>query len=119
MYLLWQGTNYVSLVGWEMPYKNLEFSINKYLRYLINDGLTIGLIWSLFNNKKYLRFTGWLLLFGLLFLVPAYLLLLFYAGDSLSNYLMYLHRITFNPVIMMLLIPAFYYQSKKGSNPHK
>lgn len=114
MYLMWQHVDYVDLLGLPVTPPNARFAINKYVRYLINDGLTIGLIWGLFLSRKYLRFTVWVLLFGLVVLVPTYLLLRMYAGAGLSNYLMYLHRITFNPVIMMLLIPAFYYQRALG-----
>ena len=94
----------------------VAFIVNKTLRYVINDLLAIAVIFGLFSEKKYTRFSFYVMLFGLLVLLPAYLSLYFIQPHGLSSLISHLHRIVLNPVLMMLLIPAFYYQR---STEHK
>lgn len=91
---------------------NFPFVINKVGRYLLNDLFTIAIIYGLFYEKKYLRFAFAVLLFGLIFLLPIYLFLYLSQPEGFSSLIGHLHRLVLNPVLMMLLIPAFFYQKK-------
>lgn len=96
-------------------YQNLNplaFVVNKVIRYLLNDLFAMAIIYGLFFEIKYLRFAFWVLLFGLLFLLPSYLFLYLSQPAGFSSMIAHLHRLVLNPVLMMLLIPAFYYQRK-------
>ncbi len=88
----------------------LPFVVNKVFRYLLNDFCAIAIIYGLFNEKKYVRFSFYVLIFGLLVLLPAYISIYFIKPEGFSSMLTHLHRLVMNPVLMMLLIPAFYYQ---------
>lgn len=90
----------------------LAFSVNKVFRYLVNDLCAMALIAAIFPNKKYVRFAFYVLLFGLLVLVPVYISLYLIQPVGFSSLLGHLHRLVMNPVLMMLLIPAFFYQRK-------
>lgn len=96
----------------------LAFAVNKVFRYLLNDLFAMSVIYSLFPQRKYLRFAMLVLLFGLLVLLPLYLFLYLSQPPGYSSMLSHLHRLVMNPVLMFLLIPAYYYQSRlpKGSN---
>lgn len=87
-----------------------SFVVNKVFRYLLNDLCAMSLIYALFHERKYLRFAFWVLLVGLFILLPIYLMLYLSQPPGLSSMIAHLHRLVLNPVLMMLLIPAFYYQ---------
>jgi exosortase F-associated protein len=90
------------------------FIINRSARFLINDIFAIGLILSLFPEKKYLTFAIIVQVAGLiLFLIPYFILKIYFVhyNGPLINFL---HRLILNPILVLLLIPAFYYQ-KRGN----
>jgi len=99
-----------------------EYSASKYifaksLRYILNDGFALMVIWGLFKNQSYVRFAVIIFFIGFLILLPLYLFLAMNYFIDTQAFLNHLHRLVLNPVLMMLLIPAFYYQQslqKKG-----
>jgi exosortase F-associated protein len=93
-----------------IPTNTLSFTVNKIGRYLCNDLFAMALIYGLFYERKYLNFAFLVILFGLLVLLPTYLVIFIYQPAGFTSMLSHLHRIVFNPVLMMLLIPAFYFQ---------
>lgn len=105
-----QALNYTHAL---QPVEPLPFIVNKLGRYLLNDLLSIALIYGLFYNTAYLRFAFWVLLFGLIILLPLYLAIYIHQPQGYSSMISHLHRLVLNPVLMMLLIPAFYLQGLK------
>jgi exosortase F-associated protein len=99
------SANFTKLEPW-------PFVLNKLARYLLNDLFTIAIIYGLFHERKYLNFSFVVLIFGLVFLLPSYLVLYLSKPEGFSSLLSHLHRIVLNPVLMMLLIPSFFYQRK-------
>jgi exosortase F-associated protein len=89
-----------------------RFLINRTIRFVLNDVFAIGLIFALFGERKYVVFALWVQLAGMiLFLFPYFILKLNfprYNGPLIS----FLHRLILNPTLMLLLIPAFYYQKQ-------
>lgn len=89
-----------------------RFIINRSFRFLLNDGLTITLIYALFGERKYVIFAIYIQLAGLLFiLIPYFVIKLNYPqyNGPLINFI---HRLVINPLLLLLLIPAFYYQQR-------
>ena len=93
------------------------FVFNRLSRFLINDLLAILLIYSVFWNKRYVYLGLLITLFELLIILPVY----FYFKLSLegnseisSPLLSFLHRITIHPILILLLIPGIYLQSRHG-----
>jgi exosortase F-associated protein len=86
------------------------FVINRTVRFLLNDFLTVLLIYALFFERKYVVFALWVQAAGLVFILIPYFMLKFqfprYNGPLIS----FLHRLVLNPTLLLLLIPAFYYQ---------
>jgi exosortase F-associated protein len=94
------------------PY--LRFSLRKMVRVVINDAAMLLIIYALFNKVGITRLAWRLFLIDLLVLLPVYLLVkLTIEGDSeiSSPVLSQFHRLIVNPVIMLLLIPAVYFQN--------
>ena len=87
-----------------------RFLLNRTIRFLVNDALTIGLTYALFATRKYVIFAFYVQIFGLVaFLIPYFVLKLYFPSYN-GPYLNFLHRLILNPTLLMLLIPAFYYQ---------
>ena len=87
-----------------------KYVFSKILRFLANDGLAILIIYGFFGPGKYVKFAAYILLFGLVVLLPIYLVLVIYFYQDTYSFLNHLHRLVLNPVLMMLLVPAFYSQ---------
>lgn len=95
-----------------------RFIFNRTLRFLMNDAFAIGLIYALFVEKKFVIFALYVQVAGVvLFLIPYFVLKVYHPGYN-GPLISYLHRLILNPTLLMLLIPAFYYQkySAKKSN---
>ena len=87
-----------------------KFIINRSVRFVLNDTLAIGVIYALFAEKKYIVFALWVQLAGIVFfLIPYFVLKFNYPGYN-GPLISYLHRLVLNPTLLLLLIPAFYYQ---------
>lgn len=115
----WKEFNFAAMFGdWAISKDELGmlreskqgFLFNRVLRFIWNELMGLIAIMVLFRQKKYIDFSIVVFLFGLLVLLPTYLLFNEYFPQSPITAM--LHRITFNPVLILLLIPAFYYQTK-------
>lgn len=100
----------------EIPIR--RFLINRMFRFLLNDVLAIGLIYSLFPDRKYVVFAVWTQVIGMVFLLLPYFILKLKFPQYNGPLISYLHRLILNPTLLILLIPAFYYQRRivKGPN---
>lgn len=78
------------------------------LRYWINSLISIGVIYLLFPSKNNLWFTFKVYLFTFFILGIGFLV--FYNTSSPGNFraLFYTRRFLIHPVLLLLLIPAFY-----------
>ncbi len=107
---LFQRQDVAILLGVEENF--WRFIINRSIRFIINDVLAILLIYSLFFERKYVLFAVWVQLLGMVFVLFPYFIIKFnfpgYNGPLVS----FLHRLVLNPTLLLLLIPAFYYQKK-------
>lgn len=92
--------------------ETFPFVVNKVGRYFFNDLFSISIIYGIFGEKKYARFAMYVMFFGLLVLLPIYLWLYLSQPAGFSSMISHLHRVVMNPVLMMLLIPAFFFQRK-------
>lgn len=90
----------------------VRFIVNRSIRFLLNDMFAIGLIYALFEEKKYVIFSLWVQIFGLLFLLLPYFVLKLYFPTYNGPLISFLHRLILNPTLILLLIPAFYFQRR-------
>lgn len=85
-------------------------SIHIVFRYLINSILTLAIIGLLFMDKQKVKFTA-LILFGfLVLLLPLYLYMIKTEFSIGVNIGFYIRRFLIQPMLLLILIPAFYYQ---------
>jgi len=99
------------------PYPDIDntwlYIGGKYLRFFINDFCMFLIVYTLFPLSSTMRLGIIVFLFGALLLLPVYLILALNPGDFTVHYIPHLHRITMNPVLMLLLIPAIYLQRRR------
>lgn len=112
-FVAWKTVYNQSFGGQITDGKELNFVISRLIRFLANDLLCILLIYALFNNRRYVMLGFYVQLFGLLVLFPLYIILSLNA-ETYSDYSSFvvLYRLVMNPILMVLLIPALYFQQK-------
>ena len=91
-----------------------RFIVNRTFRFLLNDLFAIGVIYGLFQEKKYVLFSILVQAIGtVVFLIPYFIVKLNYPSYN-GPLINYLHRLILNPTLLLLLIPAFYFQKNKS-----
>jgi len=90
-----------------------RFLFNRTVRFLLNDLFAIGLIYALFEDRKYVIFSCFIQLIGMVFFLFPYFVLKLYFPTYNGPLISYLHRLILNPILIILLIPAFYYQRQQ------
>jgi exosortase F-associated protein len=93
------------------PYTH--FAFRKILRVVLNDTFMLLIIHAWFYDMKVTRIAWYVQVADMFILLPVYLLIkLQFEGDSeiSSPLLSQFHRLIVNPTLMVLIIPAVYYQ---------
>jgi len=92
---------------------NAQFILRKVLRVLLNDFFMLIFIAAWFKEWRITRLAIAIQLIDSLILLPAYLVLKLWAEGNAEisiPLLSQLHRLIINPTLMILLIPAVYFQ---------
>ena len=85
------------------------FVLNKIVRFCLNEITMIGIIHLLFRKASFTRFSIFVMGIGFFVLLPLFFLFWFWIGSHPITSM--LHRLTLNPLLLMLLVPALYYQN--------
>ena len=84
------------------------------LRFLLNTILSLGIIWVIFRDKGLLKLSVILysLLFVLLFLAFSFII---FNSEKAGGFmvLFYVRRFLIQPIFLLILLPAFYFQKNK------
>lgn len=116
---LFQRISYAGVLNTVLPEAlqlvspNIIFSVNKTVRLILNDVACMIFIYAVFQQQVYLKASFYLFLVELFLILPVYLVVkLNLEGDSelSSPLLSQIHRLIVNPLLMVILIMAFYYQ---------
>lgn len=79
-------------------------------RYLINTIISILIIGLIFWSRKYMLFTSYVYVGFFVILLPIYIYFVeseFSLGENMG---FYIRRFLIQPILLLVLIPAFYYQ---------
>ncbi len=112
---LFQRQDVAALLGMESTF--WRFIINRSIRFMINDALAILLIYALFYERKYVLFSVWVQVLGMVFILIPYFIIKFNFPSYNGPLISFLHRLILNPTLLLLLIPAFYYQKRHSPQP--
>lgn len=115
---LFQRVNFAGLLYSIIPWQWLQepegtFTMNRLIRMVINDVACLFLIDSIFRDARYNRVAFTVFLVELLLILPAYVVLkLTMEGPTELSVpaLAQVHRMIVNPLLMFVLIVAFFYQ---------
>lgn len=81
------------------------------LRFLMNTLISLAIIWLIFNDRGIFKLSAILysLLFVVLFLVFSFII---FNSEEVGNHmaLFYVRRFLIQPVFLLILLPAFYFQ---------
>ena len=90
----------------------IKLFISLGFRYYINSILSIAMLYVIFKDSKVSKFSIFLYsIFGIVLLVSFFFVLQFFANEH-KMILFYIRRFIIQPILLLLFIPAFYYQKK-------
>lgn len=89
-----------------------RFIFNRTLRFFLNDLFAIGLIYALFPQKKFVLFAVCVQIAGVVLILIPYFILKVNFPSYNGPLINFLHRLILNPLLMLVLIPAFFYQTR-------
>ena len=83
------------------------------LRYVLNTMISLGILFVLFNDKSVIKFST--LIFIIAYVVLMSLFLYFVIHPKQEDYYLFfnIRRFLIQPLIALLLIPAFYYHKQR------
>lgn len=84
------------------------------LRYALNSLISIGILFLTFREKSIVKFSSYIYLSSYIFLLAAFLY--FVINPRQEDYYLFfnLRRFLIQPIILLVLLPAFYYNKIKG-----
>lgn len=89
---------------------NLILSIG--FRYILNTIFSLALLWLIFKKVEIIKLSSILYLILFLLLLASYLLLIFNYKEGSYLILFYVRRFLIQPLFLLILLPAFYFQKK-------
>jgi len=94
-------------------YDSYKLYLNVFFRYLLNGIISLGIIY-LFFQQQFLKFS--LKFYTIIFVFLIFLFFIFLKFQLFDSYLplFYLRRFLIHPILLLLLIPAFYYQKNNA-----
>lgn len=100
----------------QLPFPDFSFLkliFHTFLRYVLNAGLSLAIIFLLFKDVRLTKFASLLYVFlGFLLLIALTIMLFFF--DEKSNFILfYVRRFLIQPLFLVLFVPAFYFQKRQ------
>jgi len=92
---------------------------NVLLRYLLNSIISLGLLYVAFFDKNILEFSVYL--FSIFFVIcfTIFVFLIFEIESQNFLALFYVRRFLIHPILVLILMPAFYYYRRKNAHEFK
>lgn len=97
-------------------YDLIKIVLHVSFRYVLNSLLSLGIIYLLFRDWKKVKFAALVLLVFWIVLLPIYLYMVETQFTIGSNVGFYVRRFLIQPLLLLILIPAFYYQQFMAQN---
>jgi exosortase F-associated protein len=82
-------------------------------RYFLNSILSLAIIYVLFSDLALTKFAAFLYVAFFVILIIGLLALLQFSDNSNNFMLFYVRRFLIQPVLLLLFVPAFYYQKQQ------
>jgi len=92
-------------------FKLSKILLNTFLRYFVNTTLSIGILYIAFRKKEIIRFSIVFYSISFIVLICSYTIVIINLNKELYQILFYIRRFLIQPIFVLLLLPAFYYQN--------
>jgi exosortase F-associated protein len=80
-------------------------------RFYLNSMISLALLYVIFKDNKIIKFSIFLFsIFGIVLMISFFFTLKFFPAEKMT--LFYLRRFIIQPILLILFVPAFYYQRK-------
>lgn len=92
---------------------NIDYTsliVNTFFRYSLNTIISLVILHFAFGKKEILRFSLMFYSFGFFALIIAYIFTVLNLTKDLYQLFFYIRRFLIQPIFILLLLPAFYYQ---------
>lgn len=97
-----------------LPEMNLvKLSLHIGFRFLLNSLISLGILWVIFKDSEVIKLSVWIYGF-LFFLLFSAFFLVIYFSTGIQNQLsvFYIRRFLIQPILLLILLAAFYFQKK-------
>lgn len=84
--------------------------LHSFFRYCINTILSIAILYIAFRRKEIIRFSVAFYSIAFVVLISLYTLITINLNEQMYQVLFYIRRFLIQPIFILLLLPAFYYQ---------
>ena len=91
----------------------LKLTVYTTVRYVLNSGLSLGIIYLFFKDKSIVKFSAFVMAIAYVFLILVFLY--FVINPRQEDYYLFFNfrRFLIQPLLLLLLLPAFYYYKLK------
>ena len=99
---------------WPLPEMNLlllVFGVS--FKYGLNSLVSLKIIHFALMNKEYTVFARKIYIWTFVFLLCFFIVLIIWEPSNSTRLLFYIRRFLMHPILVLILIPAFYYQELK------
>ena len=86
--------------------------VDMLFRYVMNSLITLGIIYMIFWQKSYLKFSGFLLMISFMLMIVIFSMLLRTKFESGYLFPFYIRRFMVHPIFLLILLPAFFYHKR-------
>ena len=93
-------------------YNGFKLFLGISFRYFLNTILSLGIIYVLFSDIKFIKFTTLLYFIFYITLILVFFLVLNFSSSENNFTLFYIRRFLIQPLFLLLFIPAFFYQKQ-------
>ncbi len=90
---------------------------NVLIRYVLNSIISLGILYVTFFDKNILEFSVYLFSIFFVIVFTVFVFLIFEIDNQHFLALFYVRRFLIHPILVLILMPAFYYYRRK--NAHK
>ena len=92
-------------------FKVIAFTI---LRYALNSIISLAILFVFFKDKSIIKFSGFIYAIAFVLLMAGYLYFVFNPKQDAYYMFFNVRRFLIQPIILILLLPAFYYHRLKN-----
>ena len=94
-------------------FNSLKLLGNVTLRFIMNTAISLAILWVAFKDKGIIKLSGFLYVVLFVILMIAFCYLLFYSDSESFLPIFYVRRFLIQPIFLLVLLPAFYFQKRK------